>query len=209
METKSIELKQSDVDIDGGTFEGLASTWTLDRGGDIIHRGAFKRSIKERMPKGQIKILWQHSEPIGMPIELRETDDGLHVKAKVSDTQLGRDAMTLMRDGVIDRMSIGFMIPKGGSEEDDSGIRHIKELELMEISVVSFPMNEAAIITSVKQMQEALTHGADIESPDDLLRSIKRLQELIESRASPEQPIDTKGIISIIDNFRDKIEAAK
>src|SRR5690554_6621855 len=64
-----------------------------------------------------------------------------------------------MRDQVVDRMSIGFQIPAGKSEYDKDEVRHIREVKLLEFSPVTFPMNEAAIITGVKQIEHALRSG--------------------------------------------------
>jgi HK97 family phage prohead protease len=147
---KSFEIKESAVDLDARTFEGYASTFEQDQMGDIIHPGAFKRSIDQGFPAGRIKVLWQHNEPLGMPTEMHEDSKGLFVRGRISKTRLGDEALELMRDGVVDRMSIGFFIPKGKSDTDEDGIRHIREVKLMEFSPVTFPANEGAEITAVK-----------------------------------------------------------
>src|SRR5699024_5429610 len=110
MELKADELKESNVNTAERTFEGYASTWDKDKGGDIIVPGAFKKYINEAFPKGRIKVLWQHDQALGMPTEMAEDTKGLYVKARVSKTRLGDEALELMADGVIDRMSIGYMI---------------------------------------------------------------------------------------------------
>lgn len=151
MERKALEFKDASVDIDARTFEGYASTWTKDLVGDIILPGAFAKSIEHKFKVGRIKVLWQHSDPLGMPTEMREDSAGLYVKGKISKTRLGDEALELMRDGVVSSMSIGFSIPKGGADWDDDGItRTIKEVDLFEFSPVTFPANPAAVITGVK-----------------------------------------------------------
>ena len=87
MELKSYEIKESSVDLDERTFQGYASTWDEDKTGDVIHQGAFLKSITEAFPAKRIKVLWQHNEPLGMPIEMREDSYGLYVKGKVSKTR--------------------------------------------------------------------------------------------------------------------------
>jgi HK97 family phage prohead protease len=163
-------FKKEKLDEEKRIFEGYAATWDLDEGGDIIHQGAFSKTINER--GNRIKVLWQHYEAIGKPIEMREDEKGLYVKAQISDTQLGRDAMQLLKDGVIDTMSIGYCVPEGKSDIIE-GIRHIKEIKLYEFSVVTFPMNEKAIITNVKN------HLGLLERANPEL--FKRLETLIDN----------------------------
>ena len=179
MELKAAPLLDGSVDMDARTFEGYASTWDLDRVDDIIHRGAFAKSIQEGFPSGKIKVLWQHYDPLGMPLEMREDEKGLFVKARVSKTVLGDEALELMRDGVVDTMSIGFSIPSGKSDIDERGIRNIREIKLMEFSPVTFPANEAAVITGVKQIKQALKNGASIDDVKALIESLDELKALL------------------------------
>lgn len=209
MELKSYELKESSVDMDARTFEGYASTWDKDQVDDIIHRGAFAKSIAEAFPTKRIKVLWQHSDPLGMPTEMREDDYGLYVKGRVSKTTLGDEALELMRDGVVDRMSIGFMIPKGKSDWDDDGIRHIREVKLMEFSPVTFPANESAVITGVKSIQEALRNGAEIQDVQHLVKALDELRALIAKQEpsndtpADEQPPELDELKSLFSNLGD------
>jgi len=150
-------LKNLEFDFKAKTdkreFEGYASTWDKDLGGDQILQGAFKKTIQERFhmhpKKSGIKILWQHSDPLGKPIHMEEDSKGLYVKGYVSKTRLGDEALELMQDGVIDQMSIGYDVVKDDLSEDGQ-TRYLKELILFEFSPVTFPMNPLADITSVK-----------------------------------------------------------
>lgn len=155
MEIKSFELK--DVEVEERTFTGYAAAYgNEDSDGDIIQMGAFSESLMNDFPRNKIKILWQHksSEPIGLPVEMREDERGLYVKGKISKTDRGDEAMELLRDGVIDSMSVGFMIAKDGYEYNDDGKRVIKRGRLMEFSLVTFPANEQAVVQSVKEVSE-------------------------------------------------------
>lgn len=136
---------------DKRTFEGYASTWDLDLGLDKIEKGAFKKTIAERFPKNDIKILWQHdyTKPIGLPSHMEEDSKGLFIQGKISKTSLGDEAIELMKDGVVDKMSIGYDVVKDDISEDGQ-VRHLKELVLYEFSPVTFPMNTGADILSVK-----------------------------------------------------------
>lgn len=208
MERKSVQLKDQAVDMDARTFEGYASTWDMDQGMDIIHPGSFSKSIREGFPAGRIKVLWQHNEPIGIPTEMREDKTGLYVKARVSKTRLGDEALELMRDNVVDRMSIGFQIPNGKSEEDKEGVRHIREVKLLEFSPVTFPMNESAIITGVKQIEQALRNGVSYDEREPLLKALQQLQALIKSQPgntteNANEPQDMSDILLSLKDFDD------
>jgi len=133
---------------DGWSFTGYASTFgNVDEGGDVVLRGAFSSSLARRVPR----LLWQHDmhEPIGKVLGLTEDDRGLHGEFKISRTTRGHDAYQLLRDGAIDSMSIGY-IPEEQDFDEKSGIRQLKSVELLEISLVSIPMNGEARITAVK-----------------------------------------------------------
>ena len=150
MEYKQLAFKAETVADDGRTFAGFASTPDLDQGGDIVIKGAFGRTIAQRP---SVKMLWNHKAdlmPIGVYTKLEEREGGLYVEGKLSDTQLGRDAAVLLKDGAIDSMSIGYIVKE--HEYKDDGVRVIKDLDLFEVSLVNFPMNEKAVITSVKSL---------------------------------------------------------
>ncbi len=179
MQYQSLEFKSSQVSIDQRTFEGYAATWDLDRGGDIIAPGAFTKTLKEA--SNRVKILWQHRDPLGKPLEMREDSVGLYVKGYVSKTALGDEALELMRDLVVDRMSIGYQVPNGKAIDNDDGTRTLTELKLLEFSPVTFPMNEGAVITGVKELQEQMArrkHFSDVEIAQ-LATTVNKLNALI------------------------------
>jgi uncharacterized protein len=137
------------------TFEGYASVFdNVDSYRDVVEKGAFNKTIQESK---RVKILWQHDPmfPIGKPLAMSEDSKGLHVKGKISETDLGKNALILMKDGVIDELSIGFNTVK--DEWDKKGnVRRIKEVKLWEFSLVTFAANEAATITGVKNVEGLL-----------------------------------------------------
>ena len=116
-------------------------------------RGAFAKSLRRTGPKG-VKMLYQHKTdmPIGVFESIKEDEDGLKVKGKLAlGTQAGREAYELMKMGALDGLSIGFRVaPKGQEYDNRRKRRKIKEVELMEISLVTFPMNPKARVRSVK-----------------------------------------------------------
>ncbi len=167
----ALELKAEDDNSDGGpdgTFTGMASTFgNKDLMGDIIEAGAFKKSLKRR-PAKKVKLLHQHdgwSLPLGVFAEIEETPKGLMVKGRLAmGTQQGREVFELMKMGALDALSIGFRVAKDGAIFDrDKGLRIIKEIDLIEISVVNFPANPRARITGVKGLTVE-----DIQTKHDL-----------------------------------------
>ena len=151
----SFELKSVDTDEENmGMFEGYGSVFNnTDLGNDVILPGAFTKSLNKTGPKG-VKLLYQHKTdmPIGVFESIEEDKRGLKVRGKLAlKTQLGREAYELMKMGALDGLSIGFRVsPKGQSYDAKGKRRMIKEVELMEISLVTFPMNPRAKIRSVK-----------------------------------------------------------
>jgi HK97 family phage prohead protease len=143
----AFELKKEPDD--DGRFEGYASVFgVVDRGMDIVERGAFAKSLAMRKPK----MLWQHDteKVIGVWDEVAEDERGLFVKGRLlKDVSLGREAMALLRAGAIDSMSIGYMT-KEAVAEANGRVRRLMDVELYEISLVTFPMNEAAQVTALK-----------------------------------------------------------
>ena len=147
------EFKEIDQD-DDGSFEGYASVFNnKDLGNDVIRRGAFLESISERSPKG-IKLLYQHKsdEPIGVIDSLEEDSKGLKIKGRLAmGTQKGKEVFELMKMGALDSMSIGYRLKPDGYKYDPKDKRRIiKSVDLMEISLVTFPMNPKAKVTKVK-----------------------------------------------------------
>ena len=137
-----------------GRFEGYASVFNnTDLGNDVIKTGAFTKSLRKRGVKG-VKLLYQHKTdmPIGVFEEIKEDDHGLMVKGKLAlKTQAGQEAYELLKMGALDGMSIGFRAnPDEVSYDKRTNKRMIGEVDLMEISLVTFPMNPQAKVRSVK-----------------------------------------------------------
>lgn len=136
-----------------GEFEGYASTFgNVDNGGDIAVKGCFMASLRAR-PASAVKMLWQHDRDdiIGQWLEMREDDRGLYAKGRlfISDIQQAREAHFLMKSGVLDGLSIGFQCLKDEWDSVNS-VRRLVEVDLREVSLVTFAMNELAAVQSVK-----------------------------------------------------------
>jgi len=136
---------------DGAVIEGYASLFDqTDQGGDVVGKGAYAASLTKLAAEGRrVKMLWQHdpAQPIGVWDELREDARGLYVKGRLLEgTQKGREAITLIEAGAIDGLSIGYRTVKAAKTE--RGERLLKELELWEVSLVTFPMLPTARVAA-------------------------------------------------------------
>lgn len=143
------ECKESDGAM---TIEGYGSTFgNTDAGGDIVLRGAFAKSLLNRKPK----MLWQHDtrKVPGVWSEAQEDTKGLYLRGNFVKTQLGLEAYELSLAGAIDTMSIGYSVTEF---EYDAKTRFIKEVDLFEVSLVTFPMNEQAKIVAVKSLPQTV-----------------------------------------------------
>ena len=155
-EFKSVRFELESTN-DEGEFSGYAAVFgNVDSGGDVIEKGAFAKTIVEDFSR--IKILSQHNSyelPIGKPLELREDEKGLYIRGKISDTQAGRDIRTLLKDGVLAELSIGYDAVSF-DYDSDTGIRTLKEIKLWEVAIVTWAMNDQAQIDGVKSLMEEL-----------------------------------------------------
>jgi uncharacterized protein len=133
-----------DVRVEDGTkIEGYASLFgATDQGGDVVEKGAYAASLTRLAASGgRVKMLWQHdpAEPIGIWDEVREDATGLYVKGRIlTEVARGREAAALIGAGAIDGLSIGYRTIRAA--KDGKGLRRLNELELWEVSLVTFPM---------------------------------------------------------------------
>jgi HK97 family phage prohead protease len=153
LERKDMETARARVDGDG-VFSGYASLFDrVDLSKDVVLRGAFARSIRER-GAGGVRMLYQHdpAQPIGVWLEMREDERGLFVRGRLAPgVARAREVLTLMRDGALDGLSIGFKTVRA-RRDAATGVRRIAEADLWEISVVTFPMLPGARVDRVKSM---------------------------------------------------------
>lgn len=164
----SFELKTSG---DEGVFDGYGSVFNVqDKGDDIVAPGAFAESLAAQKAAGRLPaMLWQHrpSEPIGVYTSMEEDSVGLKVSGRLAlKTARGAEAYELMKMGALSGMSIGYR-SRDDSYDRVTGIRTLKKLDLVELSLVTFPMNDASRISSVKGEIELLE---DLKSAEQYLR---------------------------------------
>ncbi len=137
-----------------GWFSGYASVFNVqDLQNDWVEKGAFEAAIREGpMPK----MLWQHdpTQPIGRWEKMEEHDHGLYVEGQLFlALEKGREAFLLMKEGVLDGLSIGYEVRQSTPLKAGS---ILSDLVLHEVSLVTFPANPAARITDIKQREMSL-----------------------------------------------------
>lgn len=176
---KDVDFDTKAVDEDGSffTFEGMASTFDRDLVGDIIEPGAFVDTVQRAKDRAQargkkalIPALFNHdmNKPIGRFVELSETADGLFAKGELpkSSKLVSETIMPMMDAEVIASMSIGFFVDERRFEGDT---RFIEKLSLVETSLVTFPANPEAAVTSFKSSRLTVEDLGDMN-----LRDIER-----------------------------------
>lgn len=136
-----------------GVIEGYASLFgEKDTGGDVVEVGAYTKSLSGLSAANRrVKMLWQHdpSQPIGVWDEVREDGRGLLVKGRIlQEVEKGREALALVNAGAMDGLSIGYRTVR--AERGAKGERLLKELDIWEVSLVTFPMLQTARIDAVK-----------------------------------------------------------
>lgn len=178
MKTKDFALQVKGLTEDG-TFEGYGSIFgNIDSYGEKVMPGAFSESLVRHQREGSKPLmLWQHNpdEPIGVWDDLAEDGKGLKGTGRfVLETSRGREAHALLKAGALRGLSIGY---REIETEPDGNARLLKKLDLLEISVVSFPANRRARVESVKseRMEEFARRLRDgdpmpIKEFEDLLR---------------------------------------
>jgi HK97 family phage prohead protease len=136
----------------GGGVEGYASLFGVeDQGRDIVMPGAFRASLVRR-PASDVRLLFQHdpAQPIGVWDEIGEDARGLYVRGRlIEEVARAREVLALVREGALDGLSIGFHARKA-SRDARTGQRRLHEIDLWEISIVTFPMLPGARVAAMK-----------------------------------------------------------
>ncbi len=147
METKFCPSDAPPLVVQGHAVAGYASLFGLrDRGGDMVLPGAYAASLKRLAARGdKVRMLWQHdpAQPIGVWDDVREDTRGLYVSGRLlPDVARARDASVLLAAGALDGLSIGYRTLR--AEKLPQGGRNLVEVELWEVSLVTFPMQVEA-----------------------------------------------------------------
>lgn len=161
----SVQIKMSD---EGHCFEGYASVFGgVDSYKDSILPGAYADTIKNR--QRPIRMRWNHYGPvIGKWLEIKEDDTGLLVTGELTPGHSkAEDVYASLKHGAVDGMSIGYRVK---SDYQDGGIRYLKEIDLIEISVVEEPADLGARVGEVKFLQEMISGAESNKEMESILR---------------------------------------
>lgn len=209
---------KTDTVLDDGTFSGYGSVFgNVDSYNEIVAPGAFKASLKTIKESGDpLPVLWQHNpdKPIGGYTELAEDARGLKAAGFLlkDDVALAREAYALMKARVVKGLSIGYYV-RADSYDEKTRVRTLIELDLREISVVTFPANEQAQVDNVKfALQHMLKAGQlpSLKDFEDFLREAgfsKTQSAFIANNGLSKlyrgEPDGAKGdVLDILSNFK-------
>jgi HK97 family phage prohead protease len=194
-ETRSFMLDIRAVG-DDGAIEGYGSVFGVeDSYADIVAPGAFKVSLAQHQAESTMPaMLWQHdsNEPIGVWNSIVEDQRGLLTKGQLAlAVPRGAQAHSLLKMKAINGLSIGFMT-KGYTIDPKTGVRTVTEVDLWEVSLVTFPANEKARVTNVKAAALAIEAPKDAErilrdagfSREDATTLVSRIMQLSKARQS-------------------------
>jgi len=157
---------------DNTVISGYASVFgVIDTHNDVLLKGAFKNAESHK-----VKLLWQHdtTKPIGVIRLLKEDEYGLLLEAEINNnTVAGSEASELVKQQAVGGLSIGFAI--NSSDYNKEGSRVIDDVELREISIVTFPANKHAEIQHVKEVgsEKLLSEQAEL---NDLAKLVKQIE---------------------------------
>lgn len=171
------------------TFEGYASLFGVaDGAGDIVARGAFANTLRKRGAEN-IRMLWQHfaHEPIGVWEDIREDARGLYVRGRLTThADRARDVRALIADGAVNGLSIGFRTVRA-ERNARAATRTLLDLELWEVSVVTFPLLEGSHVTAIGEkasLDSTIRAAASAFRNSPLLSSPANLAERGEGRGT-------------------------
>lgn len=192
IETREFDIRA--VNTEERTVAGIAVPYGVEAHGEIIQRDAVQ-------PAENVQLFWRHEEPIGRIIEHQQTANGWEIKAKISDTPRGNEAYTLVKDGVINKFSIGFRPVE--HHRDNNGTRVVTKANVVEVSLVPEPWYDTANLTEVRESatqetEETMQEITPAVTLDDLAE-VREIAETVERQlaqivTTPEAPaVDTRS----------------
>ncbi len=185
------------VDLAKRRIFGLANVFgNKDGFGTVFDRGVFKKTIRNKFSvgKGKIKFLFNHDpfSMIGTLKKLREGEEGLEFEGLVSDTPLGNEVLTLVQDGALTDNSIGFRRVRTemrveDDDDDEEPTLHFTEVELFDVSPVTFGANDLAVIGGTRRMPDVQALADEVVSRfliqvPDLSELVKRTAEISDDK---------------------------
>lgn len=208
-EEAKLKVLDAESGIDSGYLEGYASVFgNVDLGSEVVVKGAFAKTIKERLKKGFIKLydshlVYQGTDPlIGLVEDAKEDDYGLWFKARFSSVKRAQDIRTKIKEGILNALSFGYEVIKADPDESKK-VRYLKELKLYEISVVPWGMNPKAAIDAVKS--QVLPEGIGEEDPQALEAKAAEEAAALEAAALAEAGKHSP-IAAAVKDYRDQLQ---
>ena len=228
METRTFTV--DDIEVreagDGMSFTGYAAVFNSPSEPlpftETIAPGAFRRSLSSR---NNVFMLLNHDPAVPLAstrsktLSLSEDGTGLRAEAKLPETTAGRDLAVLLRDGIVNSMSFGFSVPKGGDSWSQDGMtRTLNQVRLHEVSVVAFPAYAAtsASVRSVDMLADKTGEDADalaaaitsLESGGELTRDQAALLETVIGKLAPAPEPIPAPVVPSLDLLRDQLDLA-
>lgn len=233
MQRLEVKFAPEGLDQQTGRFSGYGAVFgNLDSYGDVIAKGAFRDTLRDWRKAGKLPpMLVQHGGwmmtdmdalPIGVWEEMSEDDTGLAVKGRLInlDTDRGKQIYGAMREGVLDGISIGYRAKEFAvGTKPGEPARTLRKIDLVEVSVVTFPANGLARVSSVKSMRELSAEDSrDLEatlrkkglSRADAVKAVSALKDWFrrDAGASGEPARDERGadMTELVRFMRDNME---
>jgi len=208
-ETRKVSLRQMPCAFKAlstsHSFDGYASVYdVVDAFGDIVDRNAFTETLAAARRSGIMPaMLWQHDAtmPIGVWTDITPDEYGLHVTGQLADTTMGNEAYTLMKLGALSGLSIGYSVVRE-EYDPERDARLLKQVQLWEISPVTFPANRDARVEEVKSTDsgyrglERILREAGFSRSESKVIASRGLTGLREADASGISPADLDALIA-------------
>ena len=198
LETREVELRFNEEDR---TVSGIAVPY-----GDVISVSGYK----ERFERGavdnieDVKLFYGHEHPIGKVTRFEDREEGLFIEAHISDTERGNEIRTLLKDGVLNKFSVGFQAIADRQEE---GVVVREKVKLREVSVVAFPAYDNASVLSVREDETANAETNNMEennmsNDDNIAPEVNELREQMNLLERKVDSIETPALITPKAHYR-------
>ena len=188
VEWKTFDFRCNEMKADEKAISGYGSVFgNVDLQNDVVEPGAFSESIAELKASGRPqKMLWQHYDPIGPWTDFAEDARGLFVSGVplIDEVQQAREAYALAKAKVVDGLSIGYRVVEY-SRNSETGVRHLKKLKLVEVSLVTEPANPMARVSSVKSGISVRDMEAVLRDAGLSIKDAKRVAQRVLADLSP------------------------
>lgn len=203
-----VRFEPQSFDVKTNTVTGLASTWNLDHGGDVIRQGAYTKTLEKwRREQSVIPLVDSHrydsfQRVVGKLKHAEETEDGLVTTFDfVPGDPEAEAAARRLKGGFVTGLSIGYLVKKSttpSAELKAMGVRRIiDEVDLQEVSIVLFPMNAEAVVQSTSekaaQLRSAIGHLEPMMDPDAARALRWKMREILDREAWAKAERDAKA----------------